>query len=619
MGNKGDYVRGWKVDTRELLWELPSHHAALCSDGKAFVDQKKDNGALFELPSGKEIRSWEAGDEDLSFTGEQRFSAKGDLLVRRYYRQEGPKVLLGWDIAKGEKKFAHDIDVDMDRFALLSDGKRAAVMDRDGGLFIYDLETGKRLKTLDEKEAGTRDPRNFATCSADGKYFLVSVFRKEAEVRSQETLEVLHLIPKETGSGPGGRPLAVNPVAVIPGTTFALDSSGSSSWTIWNYESGERIANLETESHGARHLAVSPDGRWLATGDVEGKIFIWDLTPLHKPDGKLAASSTAKEKPLPPVKIVKRTWSSKDGKFKTKALLEKIDGENVVLRREDDTVKSVPLDLLSTADRKYVESVRPQLETPKTEIKPAAELPYVLAGPVEPPQPVPPVKPTTTKNPNSPELSKVEGISIRRSESQKIAYGTITSGAGLEGNGIEGTFPQRKLGEVFKSLSHPAERVFGANHLPQDLYDIEIHTTKDRWVGALRAYCEAVEKAVGMPVRLEEREVPILVLRRGPDWEKKGFTKVAEGRGFSGGGSFLGRPITAEFRGDMDYLAEKLESTLKQPVVNDSKIVGFYDAKWEYKEATATADITKYLAEHGLVLAAEPGKIEGVFIDKPKE
>jgi hypothetical protein len=122
-----------------------------------------------------------------------------------------------------------------------------------------------------------------------------------------------------------------------------------------------------------------------------------------------------------------------------------------------------------------------------------------------------------------------------------------------------------------------------------------------------------------MPVRLEEREVPIFVLRRGPDWEKKGFAKVAEGRGFSGGGSLLGRPITVEFRGDMDFLAEKLEATLKQPVVNDTKIVGFYDAKWEYKDATATSDITKYLAEHGLVLAAEPGKIEGVFIDKPKE
>jgi hypothetical protein len=186
----------------------------------------------------------------------------------------------------------------------------------------------------------------------------------------------------------------------IPGTSFVFDDTGS--LAIWNYETGAKVASLETNSHYPRTYVVSSDGRWLATGDVSGNIFIWDLSPLTKPAGKADEAKTPpKKKVPPPIKLVKRTWSSSDGKFKVKALLEKIDGENVQLRKDDDSVASVPFARLSLADKKYVESVRPQLESPPTEasnpestkpkVQPAEETPFVLTGPVEPPQPAPPV------------------------------------------------------------------------------------------------------------------------------------------------------------------------------------------------------------------------------------
>lgn len=626
LGVKGTYVRGWDIESRELVWEIPAgHRAALCPDGKAVIDDRNDKFTLLELPSGKEIRSWASGAESLgSFSGEQKFSAQGDLLARRYtLLDQGISVLVGVDIAKGEQRFAHKLDVDMDQFTLLSDDKRAAVMNMAGGLFIYDLETGKRIKTLDEPLPGKVDPRNLAVCSADGKSLIVSTYRGAAEVRSQETLEIFKHLPQVQSAE--GRPISPQPVAALPESNLILDSAGSSWWRIWNYDTDQIVAELRAESHLARSHAVSRDGRRLATGDLDGNIYVWDLSPLAKSTPATASTkprANAKAKAAPAIKIVNRTWTSSDGKFKTRAIVEKVDGETAQLRKEDDSLVTIPLAKLSVADKRYIESVRPQFAPAESDAPGAQEetaIEPAAGSPTEPPKPPPPTQPIA--NPKAPELSRVPGISIRRSESQSLPFGTRGQGESrLEGQGVEALSTQQKLADAIRMLSKlPKQRIFGVENLPQDLYDIDLKTEKGQWEGATRAFCEALEKSFGVRARLEQRELPALVLRRAPDWEKNGFEKVEEGRGFSGGSDILGRNFTADFRGDMDYLATQLESILQQPVVNETDISGLYATKWRYQRPTAVADTTKFLAEHGLRLEQDKRKIEGIFIEKTME
>ena len=50
-----------------------------------------------------------------------------------------------------------------------------------------------------------------------------------------------------------------------------------------------------------------------------------------------------------------REWTDKTGKFKVVALLVKLDGDDVVLRRKDlDKEIRVPLQQLSSTDRRYL-------------------------------------------------------------------------------------------------------------------------------------------------------------------------------------------------------------------------------------------------------------------------
>jgi hypothetical protein len=67
--------------------------------------------------------------------------------------------------------------------------------------------------------------------------------------------------------------------------------------------------------------------------------------PFATPDEKIA--QTAK----------KRTWTDPSGKFRVEATLVRIDGDKVVLKRDDGKEIAVPLERLSDADRTYVSAL----------------------------------------------------------------------------------------------------------------------------------------------------------------------------------------------------------------------------------------------------------------------
>ena len=53
-----------------------------------------------------------------------------------------------------------------------------------------------------------------------------------------------------------------------------------------------------------------------------------------------------------------RTWSDASGKFKVQAQLLRIEGEQIVLRRDDDKEITVAIEKFTTADKAYIADVR---------------------------------------------------------------------------------------------------------------------------------------------------------------------------------------------------------------------------------------------------------------------
>lgn len=280
----------------------------------------------------------------------------------------GQSDLVGHDLAKGEQAFDTHFDIDTGGFAmsfkLLPDGERAVAHTLGGGLFIVEMKTGKVLHTLGQATQGKK-ARAFAAITS--KYLVVSVESDAAEVRSLDTFELVKRMPKDKGNLPFIP--QVSPAAAVPGTNLILDGTGGGDWKVWNCDTGLPVAVIAPkgmEGHYASKIVFSPDGRMMATGDGRGKIFLWDLSKLPKPAGTAATTPAGTKPPMgikPPAAppIAKRTWTSADVKFKVVATLQKIEGANVQLAREDGNVITVPLANLSVADKKYVETVRPQL------------------------------------------------------------------------------------------------------------------------------------------------------------------------------------------------------------------------------------------------------------------
>ena len=82
-----------------------------------------------------------------------------------------------------------------------------------------------------------------------------------------------------------GRP--VNAMATIPGTELIVTGSGGrfkgkNELKIWELSSGRVLQSLEPHSERISCVAVSPDGKLLATGSHDKTVKIWDLTPLSR-------------------------------------------------------------------------------------------------------------------------------------------------------------------------------------------------------------------------------------------------------------------------------------------------------------------------------------------------
>jgi WD40 repeat protein/serine/threonine protein kinase len=146
-------------------------------------------------------------------------------------------------------------------------GKTLALAGHDGSVRFWDNTTGKIARDL------TSLPKNenvlAQAWAPDGKSLAIGE-GNTVRIRAADTGQLQRTFPDQ--------PSVISALAWSPdGTKLALGGSTDGSVTIWNKESGSRLATAsEAHTHWVRQLAWSPDKKTLASSGLDSTVRLWN-------------------------------------------------------------------------------------------------------------------------------------------------------------------------------------------------------------------------------------------------------------------------------------------------------------------------------------------------------
>ncbi|MBE9133851.1 protein kinase domain-containing protein [Tychonema sp. LEGE 07196] len=174
------------------------------------------------------------------------------------------KNLILWDLKTGRRIrtiAAHQAAVNAIAFS--SDSKTLASGSDDKTVRLWNPKTGSRLRTL----AGHAGGVNAIALSRDGKTLASGSEDKTVRLWNLDTGEVRRII-----TGHGG---AVNAVDFSPNGQIVASASNDNTIRLSNVRDGKRTRTFKGHSSWVRAIAFSPDSRTLISAG--GEIIVWDL------------------------------------------------------------------------------------------------------------------------------------------------------------------------------------------------------------------------------------------------------------------------------------------------------------------------------------------------------
>lgn len=172
--------------------------------------------------------------------------------------------LILWDLNTGRRIrtiSAHKAAVNAIAFS--SDGNTLATGSEDKTVRLWNPKTGSRLRTL----AGHAGGVNAIALSRDGKTLASGSEDKTVRLWNLDTGEVRRII-----TGHGG---AVNAVDFSPNGQLVASASNDNTIRLSNVRDGKRTRTFKGHSSWVRAIAFSPDSRTLISAG--GEIIVWDL------------------------------------------------------------------------------------------------------------------------------------------------------------------------------------------------------------------------------------------------------------------------------------------------------------------------------------------------------
>jgi WD40 repeat protein len=194
---------------------------------------------------------------------------------RRLASVANDKTLRVWDARTGAEVFCQDCPAL--RVAFSPDGTRLATAggepydaDQPGRITIWDAATGKALLTLPGHASLTLsigfspDGARLFSCSC---HPLKLNRPGEVKVWDLKAAKEVLTIPQ---------PNHVNCAALSPDGRFVATANVDNTAKIWDAATGKLVRSLSGHPAAVRSVTFSPDGRRIASGGVDGSLRIWD-------------------------------------------------------------------------------------------------------------------------------------------------------------------------------------------------------------------------------------------------------------------------------------------------------------------------------------------------------
>ena len=191
----------------------------------------------------------------LAFSSDSSLLAAGDV---------EHKVKL-FDVKSGKTlKTLLDHDAAITGVAFSPDGSLLASAGKENAIRLWDVKTGQLLKTLN----GHTQAVSSVAFSPDGSLLASGGYDQLINLWDVKTGNLVKTLNGHTDSVTG--------VAFSPDGQRLASASQDKTAKLWDVSTGQEIFTLSGHDGGLNSIAYSPDGQWLATSSVDRTVKLWN-------------------------------------------------------------------------------------------------------------------------------------------------------------------------------------------------------------------------------------------------------------------------------------------------------------------------------------------------------
>jgi hypothetical protein len=265
----GNDLRLFEVATGKEIRRVTGHThwvgaLALSPDGRFALSGSEDKTLrLWNMETGKEVRQFTGHTTPVRFVA---FSPDGKQAISGGHND--PAIRL-WDVATGTliRRFTGHKGI-IHHAVFLPDGREVLSASADKTIRVWKVASGEVVRQFESPGA-----TGFVCVSADGKTAL-SVGPEDAaphlwDVRTGKRLRRL--------DGPGDKKDPPHEAAFTPDGRLAV-SAHDRKVRLWDVTTGKQLYFVELEGLHPNHVAISPDGGWVASANWRGSVTVWKLS-----------------------------------------------------------------------------------------------------------------------------------------------------------------------------------------------------------------------------------------------------------------------------------------------------------------------------------------------------